>query len=457
MKRTLMISICCVLLLTGCNGGNTSFSENSTAAADSSLNFISEEIPERSTEEAENISAPSEETSETAPPEAAPNNAESSEAAEESAETSEVSETAEPTDDIEKTVPTLSGGEVRLTQGETLDLEKIKAEQGYDLDCDYESDEYYQKRRADMESTLSGEQLEEYRRRNFFHEMSAEPFYLGSDTADWLVIVDYSVSAMFGQYQQILYVKNNKIVRKSEVLPFGVVSGWAMSGNELICMTAYGSLCIYNIGTGELKSYTEDSEGNSLVDGPWNFIYGMNDDHILFGNGTVWAYDRHTEKIRATPVNLCQDLEEYSYLDDSSILYYREWDGDSGRYDLKTGENISEDVRYISETGDFIIEMFRPSVHDVYDLSRVKLTRKSDGAEKVFDLSGYFDRTMYLDMQLGDWLVGAEYALNFESEELAPVELEGDFNYYALSEAEDRVFCANNSIAALMEITLPAE
>lgn len=305
-----------------------------------------------------------------------------------------------------------------------LDLDEIRNTVGYQLDgIDLESDELYVRRRENIEKNYTGDKLEEYRSRNYFYPSYCEAYYIGSEQADWAVVLEHNFGLQLSTYSHIALVKNNKIVYLSEIFDFACL--WNYSNGQLISMAGEKGLCIFD--TEEQKTtYIDKDDSGSPID---VYLYGVaaiDENYIIFCSNLedMYIYNRNNGSVKLLSdlyldpyTDLCRIEKDTLYCCiDYEDMYYA--------YDLITQEkavlenaDISTVVRL--ESGDYSVYSADNYYHYV-TADTIVAERKSDGAQKAFDLSDCWNRAAVDDIcSVGDciYLVGNyEFlALNFET------------------------------------------
>ena len=303
--------------------------------------------------------------------------------------------------------PELLTERVKTEAVKELDLKALEEMQGYDIDCNLEADEHYMKRRDAVEKQLTGDELEQFRSRNYFHEMWLEPFYLGNDTAEWVVVASYcTYNTQLAGYHQILYVKNGEIVRKSQVLNQGDYNGWKLCGNMLVSCATEKGVCLYDIESGG----TNYIKGNPDAQ-QWEPVYYLTEDYMLFGNGSLALYDFKSGELTDTGINLCRDPYEY-WAVKNNLLCFIEWDGDMGIYDMETRTldrtaEVYEGMFISIDSDEYTVKSAYNAPEGSYDdASAIIAERKSDGEKICIDLTELCGgkHLMYGEIH-GDWVI----------------------------------------------------
>lgn len=435
MKKLSVTALCLVLLMSGCS--RPAVSEESPQSAQTSESGESRETA--SAEIAVTEPSPAVASSSADKPDL-PDQAD--EPTEETAPETEEASDALP-ESCDYIIPTVIDERARVVPDENsiLDVNAVKEAQGYDLDYDYESDELYIRHKEHIESRYTGEKLEEFRSRNYFHPMSIYFRYIGSEQADWLGFASYNIGAQFDSFHQVLYIKGGEIVRKGEVIAAGYIGDFG--DKELYAPLPEGGFGIFDIEKCEWRFITTDSSGAPLSR-LWFGVFQYSDDHCVFGTENIWIYDRRTEEVVLTDMKVERRLDDRWGIIGNKFCYASQ-DGTDYTYDLETGEldaetPISSEALLFSENDEYHIssafENDQYSPHTI-DARALVITRKADGAVKAFDLRGLFepDETrweLYTGdcLSEGDWLILSVYggiygrkeyniALNFETGEAA--------------------------------------
>lgn len=420
MKKLSIFMLCCVLLLSGCAGG----SQQPSDSGESAESFISS--AEQSTTSSA-LTTPKQTTS--------------------TAAAQKASSAAEP--DLLPTgydyiVPERENMTISMNATK-LDLDEIRNTVGYQLDgIDLESDELYVWARENIEKSYTGDKLEEYRSRNYFYPSYCEAYYIGSEQVDWAVVLEYNLGLMLSTYSHIALVKNNEIVYLSEVFDFACL--WNYSNGQLISMAGEKGLCIFD--TEEQKTtYIDKDDSGSPID---VYLYGVaatDENYIIFCSNleNMYIYNRNNGSVKLLSdlyldphTDLCRIEKDTLYCCiDYEDMYYA--------YDLITQEKAALENADIStvvrlESGDYSVYSADNYYHYV-TADTIVAERKSDGAQKAFDLSNCWNRAAVDDIcSVGDciYLVGNyEFlALNFETNQAVVISGENP-SYFDLQYSAD--------------------
>ena len=345
-------------------------------------------------------------------------------------------------------VPTVGDLEAKIVIDESteVDLLALVEEVGYELPgVDLESDDFYIGHKKYIESHYTGEVLEEWRSRNYFYKFAPDAYYCGSEHTDWLAVIEYNYGLQHSTYARFAHIKDGEIVYLSEVIEAPCM--WNYSDGQLFNPANEKGICVYDVESRTI-SYISKADNGMELNVRWSDMYLVDDRYILFehirskdDNG-MYMYDRENGSVtELNDLYLDPMMHRYALHGDQLHCY----DAENDRYtvyDLKTQESTrldSDDLTKIQcfESGDYIVasaDKARP-----YSVSAevIGVTRKSDGAEKAFDLREYCDedtilRNIYAE---GDWLYLQTYdkilALNFRTSRI--VELTGADTYRRIS------------------------
>ena len=333
---------------------------------------------------------------------------------------------------------------ITLTVTPLIDIEATAADYDFDMIPDYKNDEFWKKQKEYIEEKYKepleaekyfGETLNDWKKRDYFSKPRCDCDYVGTDECDFVIrkLLGFTEVVQLDTYEIFLFVKDGKVVRAT---PFFKRSGLNMYiyGNDLYDTAGGGDILHIDIRTGEYD----------LISAPgWCSIPGINDDWMIFGNGRIDAYNRHTGEI-VTPepeISWCGLDTFYIGLKGSRIEYTAHGHPNGGwYYDLETGES-GEMPEIYSGMDRSVYESSLYTAKSYYnrkngkssDFSKLSITRKSDGLEKVFDFTGLIDPDMEeqtgnvpYDLWWGDWFITyikgiGRIAVNFETEETASV------------------------------------
>lgn len=326
---------------------------------------------------------------------------------------------------------------VVIDESTRLDLSALVEEVGYELDgIDLESDELYVRRREDNEAKYTGEELEEWRSRNYFYETTPTAYYCGSESEDWIAIIDYNYGTQISPYSRIVHVKNSEIVYTSEVLKASCI--WWYSDDQLITPAGDKGLCIYDIASREAR-YIETADDGEKLHLHWYSLCSINNDYVIFDHYAkanephTYLYDRETGSVKEMRSFSFDTMADLWAIIGDKLYYYSEWTEEYSVYDLVTQEYAlldKDDFTALNrlENDDYIITSADKGFiySGVVSAEAVVVTRKSDGEQKAFDLreltNGNVIRSFYSD---GNWLYFITpddiIAINFNTAKIAQV------------------------------------
>lgn len=341
-------------------------------------------------------------------------------------------------------VPTKGDLEATVIADEStrLDLWGIAEEVGYELPgIDLESDHLYIRQKELVEEKYTGEELEEWRSRNYCYELLPGAYYIGSEQDDWIAIVEYNYGAQLSTYSRIVHIKDGEISYISEVIDAPCM--WSFSDGQLINPADEKGLCIYDIASREVR-YIETADDGTELNVSWIDIYYVSDRYVLFGHyddnydRSMYMYDRENGSFTAHKDLYIDPMMQRYELHGDELHCYDTESGEYTVYDLTTQETTTLETDDLSaiqcfESGDYVVASADKSRPYSVSAAAVAVTRKSDGEEKAFDLREYFDEDDHLiDFYAeGDWLYLQTYgdiiALNFKTARI--VELAGIESY----------------------------
>ncbi len=325
-----------------------------------------------------------------------------------------------------------------------IDIEAIAADYSFDMIPDYKNDETWKMQKKYIEEKYRepeeaekhfGETLEDWKKRDYFSKPNYQIKYVGLDNCDFVICkhLGFTEVVQLETYEIFLFVKDGKVVRATPMMQRSGLNMY-IDGNDLYETAGGGDILHIDIRTGKYD----------YIKAPgWCSIPGINDDWIIFGNGTVQAYNRHTGEI-VTPepeISWCALDTFYIRLNGSRIEYTAHGHPNGGwYYDLETGES-GEMPEIYSGMNNGVYESSLYTAKSYYnrkngksgDFSKITVTRKSDGLEKVFDFTGliapdmeeHWDTEPY-HLWWGDWFITyikgiGRIAVDFETEETANV------------------------------------
>lgn len=334
-----------------------------------------------------------------------------------------------------------------------IDIETVASDYSFDMIPDYKNDETWKMQKKYIEEKYRepeeaekhfGETLEDWKKRDYFSKPNYQIKYVGLDNCDFVIckLIGFMEVVQLEEYEILLFVKDGKVVRATPMMQRSGLNMY-IDGNDLYETAGGGDILHIDIRTGKYD----------YIKAPgWCSIPGINDDWIIFGNGTVQAYNRHTGEI-VTPepeISWCALDTFYIRLNGSRIEYTAHGHPNGGwYYDLETGES-GEMPEIYSGMDNGVYESSLYTAKSYYnrkngksgDFSKITVTRKSDGLEKVFDFTGLIDPDMeeHWDTEpyhlwWGDWFITyikgiGLIAVNFETEETANVVIDESGIYH---------------------------
>ncbi len=336
-------------------------------------------------------------------------------------------------------VPTVGDLEATVIIDEStwLDLSELVEEVGYELPgVDLESDEYYVRRREDIEANYTDEELEVWRRKNYFYFTTLSAYYVGNTQEDWIAIIDYNYGSQVSPYSRLAHIKDGEIVHLSEVID--APCAWQLSDGQLITPAGAKGLCIYDIASREAH-YIETADDGENLYLYWHSLCSVGEDYIIFDSYPkdnephTYLYDRKADTVKEMRSFSFDPMADRWRLIGEKLYYYSEWTEEYSVYDLVTQEYAlleKDDLTALNrfENDDYIVTSADKGFvyAGVVSADAVVVTRKSDGKEKAFDLRGLSDsdviRSFYSD---GSWLYFITpddiIAINFDTARLAKV------------------------------------
>lgn len=324
-----------------------------------------------------------------------------------------------------------------LDESTRLELTALADEVGYELPgVDLESDEYYVRRREDIEADCTGEELEEWRSRNYFYFTTSYAYYVGNTQEDWIAIIDYNYGSQISPYSRLAHIKNGEIVYLSEVID--APCAWQLSDGQLFTPAGDKGLCIYDIASRKAR-YIETADDGEKLYLYWHSLCSASEDHIIFDSYPednephIYLYDRKADTVKEMRSFSFDPMADRWNLIGEKLYYYSEWTEEYSVYDIVTQEYAlleKDDFTALNrlENDDYIVTSAdKGFTHSaVVSAEAVVVTRKSDGKEKAFDLRGLSEsdviRSFYSD---GSWLYFITpvdiIAINFDTTRIAKV------------------------------------
>ncbi len=381
------------------------------------------------------------------------------------------SEVPEKTDVPTAISPIITDKTLVVNAKEAIDLMEISSHYGYDID--FKEDEAYQRAKEYCEQEYSGNELEEWRNRNFFDEKYIDAAYIGNENADWMVNISYCYpDVQLTSYENFVFIKDGRITYETGIIAINQYSS-LIDENDCYVLTTEQGIIHIDLLTGKYDNIPATS---------WSGIADINDDYFIFGNGDLMAYDRKQQKVieLAVDINWCPLDKHLMMLDGETIKYTIADAPDQGHYlNIKTGENgicedLHEDIDKYYENENF--HLISANNTNKYDASLINVTRLSDDLSKCFNMTEFpneyiiefrsdysFDpRSVFA---VGEWFIPQiskliPLAINFETCEAVKVEYEVYVLLHTLTEDDGRYFGTyldkdDNLRAGEIFITLP--
>ncbi len=324
-----------------------------------------------------------------------------------------------------------------LDESTRLDLTALADEVGYDMTgIDLESDEYYVRHIERIEADYTGEELEKWRSRNYFYEVTPRAYYCGSEQEDWIAIIEYNYGSQISPYSRLAHIKDGEIVYLSEVID--APCAWQLSDGQLFTPAGDKGLCIYDIVSRKVR-YIETADDGEKLYLYWHSLCSTSEDHIIFDSYPednephIYLYDRKADTVKEMRSFSFDPMADRWKLIGEKLYYYSEWTEEYSVYDIVTQEYAlleKDDFTALNrlENDDYIVTSAdKGFTHSaVVSAEAVVVTRRSDGKEKAFDLRGLSNsdviRSFYSD---GSWLYFITpadiIAINFDTTRTAKV------------------------------------
>ena len=349
---------------------------------------------------------------------------------------------------------------INLSVDTLLDLDAVTADYTYKMIEDYESDENWQNMKEWVEKTYVGENaaelLELFRSTDYFGYPDYDVQYAGNDVCDSVIrkMFGFTSFVQYNSWEMFIFVKDGKAVGATDIMKRSGL-GWIVDGNDL-----------YEVATTEnilhIDLLTLEYDWIPIKEG-YATIADINDDWLIYGNGPLHTYNRHTGEI-ITP-----DTGEWNGLYSSLMrlngdrIEYTKEPGNGYWYDLRTGESGEDPDIYntpilmVFENDKYRIHSYYNTVAEAcpeeFDFSRISVTRKSDGLTKVFSFetlldgrSGETDGKLLNNLILGDWFITklsgcGRIAVNCDTGESANVsDTFGNYRIWSLTSGDGRCF-----------------
>lgn len=333
---------------------------------------------------------------------------------------------------------------------ESFDFDFTQSGDMYEMAKGYDVSEY-EKYPAEKNTALGHQHLNQW----------LTFYYTGTAEADWLCVANYVAEGFSpgGVYTRIVLVKNNEIVREVCGAEMNLASLKFLHGD--IFVQEYFSLHKLNLETGELKTITRLG---------YNSILCTDEKYIVFGGmrsedwkEIVIVYNRETEAVTETDIVIYDSyIRTPCRINGDTIEYFDFNDNKAKICDIRTGKSHADENLYFYEgveNDEYIFSCVEDPKAGASHANGVKITRKSDGKTKIFDISIPLGSE---PVMRGDWCVFTDgyparlITVNFETEEICKGEFEGIYNidYCPVS---DKFYVHDHEEKYTIELRLPAE
>ncbi len=294
---------------------------------------------------------------------------------------------------------------------ESFDLDFTKSGEIYEMAKGYDVSDF-EKYPVEKNTALGHQHLNQW----------LDFYYIGTDEADWICVANYVAEGFSpgGVYTRIVLVKDNEIVR--EVCETGMNLAHLEFLHGDIFVRDFFSLYKLDIETGEFKNIYNSFYSSILcADERYIVFSGMRSEDW---REVVVVYNRKTESLTETDIVIYDSyIGVSSRINGDTIEYFDFNDNKAKICDIETGEirvDESLDFHEELENNEYIFSSVEePEAGDSY-ANGVKITRKSDGETKIFDIN----LPLYSEpVMRGNWCVFIGdyhdylFAVNFETEE----------------------------------------
>ena len=282
-------------------------------------------------------------------------------------------------------IPKEAEGVFEITAEPMLDVKAIEEKYGYDIDYDFENDQTYPDTVKFNEEHYIEEELADIRDIHYLgrYDIVQNAHYISNETADWLVELSWGYyNAQLASFEKFLFIKDGETVLETEIIPMNICAGEWIYGDTLFVSTSANGIFQLDLLTGEYGFLSGDN---------WEDIADIDDDYVIYGNGELMIYDRHSRELitPTVPLGYCPMPGEPQImkLDSGRIIYNKEDDPDVlYYYDIKgeCGGVLTEEYDPVDKKGAYrTVAVY----DDDDDLKAVNIISNTDGSTKTFDMT----------------------------------------------------------------------
>ena len=282
-------------------------------------------------------------------------------------------------------IPKEAEGVFEIAAEPMLDVKAIEEKYGYDIDYDFENDPKYPDIAKSYEERHTEEELADIRDIHYLgrYDIAEDAHYINNETADWLVELSWGYyNAQLASFEKFLFIKDGETVLETEIIPMNKWAGEWIYGDTLFFSTSANGIFQLDLMTGEYGFLPGDN---------WEDIADIDDDYVIYGNGELMIYDRHSRKLitPTVPLGYCPMPGEpqIMQLDSGRIIYNKEDDPDVlYYYDIKgeCGGVLTEEYDPVDKKGAYrTVAVY----DDDDDLKAVNIISNTDGSTKTFDMT----------------------------------------------------------------------
>ncbi|MBO6303250.1 MAG: hypothetical protein J6N15_12525, partial [Ruminiclostridium sp.] len=275
-------------------------------------------------------------------------------------------------------IPKEAEGVFEIAAEPMLDVKAIEEKYGYDIDYDFENDPKYPDIAKSYEERHTEEELADIRDIHYLgrYDIAEDAHYINNETADWLVELSWGYyNAQLASFEKFLFIKDGETVLETEIIPMNKWAGEWIYGDTLFFSTSANGIFQLDLMTGEYGFLPGDN---------WEDIADIDDDYVIYGNGELMIYDRHSRELitPTVPLGYCPMPGEpqIMQLDSGRIIYNKEDDPDVlYYYDIKgeCGGVLTEEYDPVDKKGAYrTVAVY----DDDDDLKAVNIISNTDGS-----------------------------------------------------------------------------
>lgn len=315
-------------------------------------------------------------------------------------ETQETGETSEVTDVVVQ--PKINAVEAELILTDTIRDQDIIQQAGFDVPYEHYYDEEAIRKAAEYVNSLPDtDEKQQLIEQNYFNA-SLDVCYIGSDTADWICVINYDLCYYEGIiepfYSRVFYVKD------------GLITENVFEADRASTVTRDSDYVYISKGSDGLFMLNTDTMAIQAITSDYAEFWGVYDEYVMFINfttNTLQLYVRESGEIIPTCIYMGQHDGTSHYFMGDRIRFYddiakEDSDNEPAVYDfmLPSGEVVKVDMSFEDAflTGGESDYYYAWYFNSGYNVEKDTLTdHYPEHSIIITDLSTGLTETLYLD------------------------------------------------------------